>query len=57
MVRTEMYLDMYPYSHLELLAGNGDNSIAVTLLILGLTAVITVTCYRDESSSWNQVPE
>jgi hypothetical protein len=46
-----MYLDIYPHSHLELLGRNGDNSIAVTLLILGLTAVITVTCYRVESLS------
>ena len=52
-----MFSDIYPYSHLELLGGNGDNSIAVTLLILGLTAVITVTCYRDESSSWHPGPE
>jgi len=52
-----MFSDIYPYSHLELLGGNEDNSIALTLLVLGLTAVITVTCYRDESLLWHRGPE
>jgi len=47
-----MYLDFYPHSHLELLGGNGDNSIAITLLILGLTAIVTVTAKYLQISTW-----